>query len=563
MLPRIDVTALNLIKPEVDVSLVQIEGALSTFVEDNANNTPLAESVEQMEQVYGALRLVDIPGAAELAEVLFALLRQVNELQEKTPDIYYSALGSGMMVLGRYLEYVQIKAVNLPQLLIPSINEARAALGVAPLGEGYFLDVPYLPDNNIVEPLAIDHAQAIVLAKRIRLMYQIGTINLLKDQAQPVHFRLMRRALERATQLCTGKPLALLWWVGEAALEAFSQGVELNPARKQLLAQLEQQLKLLVLPQGVSQPVEMTVLANSLAVVGLGETGAKVEEVQRAFDLTSSCISQTQLKIQSNTMFGPGGSVIKTVATVLKDEITNIKEILDVIARGSRNNDDNDEENSYESVAASILKASQTLIMLSLNDVATAMRQQSIIVSKWTEIPSENALNTLFDVLLQADNSVATLDREMTPGAQTVINNTRISLHQLDEARSFLVQETRNGLSLIKRSVLSYIESNGEDPMHLSNIPTTLQSSSGGLEFLGVPRGAVILRTTVAFVEAWVANKKMPNMTIIENFADVIACVDYFLESLEVNKPISENVFDIAEDALAELGYPVPKQQAA
>jgi chemosensory pili system protein ChpA (sensor histidine kinase/response regulator) len=222
-----------------------------------------------------------------------------------------------------------------------------------------------------------------------------------------------------------------------------------------------------------------------------------------------------------------------------------------------------DEENSYESVAASILKASQTLIMLSLNDVANAMRQQSIVVSKWTEIPSENALNTLFDVLLQADNSVATLDREMTPGAQTVINNTRISLHQLDEARSFLVQETRNGLSLIKRSVLSYIESNGEDPMHLSNIPTTLQSSSGGLEFLGVPRGAVILRTTVAFVEAWVANKKMPNMTIIENFADVIACVDYFLESLEVNKPISENVFDIAEDALAELGYPVPKQQAA
>jgi hypothetical protein len=219
----------------------------------------------------------------------------------------------------------------------------------------------------------------------------------------------------------------------------------------------------------------MTVLANSLAVVGLGETGSKVQEVQHAFDLTSSCISQTQLKIQSNTMFGPGGSVIKTVATVLKEEITHIKEILDVIARGSRNNDDSDEENSYESVAASILKASQTLIMLSLNDVANAMRQQSIVVSKWTEIPSENALNTLFDVLLQADNSVATLDREMTPGAQTVINNTRISLHQLDEARSFLVQETRNGLSLIKRSVLSYIESNGEDPMHLSNIPTTLQ----------------------------------------------------------------------------------------
>ena len=297
MLPKIDVSALNLIKPEIDVSLTQIEGALSTFVEDNSNNGPLAECVEAMEQVYGALRLIDIPGASELAEVLFALLRQVNDFQEKTPDAYYSALGNGMMVLARYLEYVQIKAINLPQLLIPSINEARQVLSLPTLGEGYFLDVPYLPDPNIGEPLAIDHAQAVVLAKRIRLMYQIGTIGLLRDEAQPVHFRLMRRALERATQLC-GKPLALLWWVGEAALEAFSQGVSLNPARKHLLAQIEQQLKLLVLPQGINQPIEMTVLANCLAVVGLGESGAKVLEVQKAFDLSSSCISQTQLQIQ-------------------------------------------------------------------------------------------------------------------------------------------------------------------------------------------------------------------------------------------------------------------------
>ncbi|HNA20985.1 MAG TPA: hypothetical protein PLN40_06175 [Agitococcus sp.] len=558
MLPRIDVTALNLIKTEVDASLTQIEGALSTFVEDNANNGPLAESVEQMEQVYGALRLIDIHGAAELAEVLFALLRQVNDLQEKTPDIYYSALGSGMMVLGRYLEYVQIKAVNLPQLLISSINECRYALGLPPLGEGYFLDVPFLPDSNIVEPLAIDNSQAVALAKRIRLMYQIGTINLLKDEAQPVHFRLMRRALERATQLCTGKPLALLWWVGEAALEAFSQGVELNPARKRLLAQLEQQLKLLVLPQGLNQPVDMAVLANSLAVVGLGETGAKVQEVQRAFDLSSSCISQSQLKAQQEAMYGPGGSVIKTVATVLKEDIARIKEVLDVIARGSQQ-----EEESYQTVSDAILKSSQTLIMLGLNDAANSLRAQANIVAQWTDTPTEAALNLLFDVLLQADNAVATLDKEMSPGAQTIVNNTRISLHQLDEARGMLVQESRSGIELVKRSVLSYLEGNGEDPMHLSNIPTTLQSVSGGLEFLLIPRGAAILRAAANFVDAWALSKKMPAMSIIENFADVIACVDYYLESLQENKPVSEEVFTIGEDAMAELGYPIAKRKAA
>jgi len=558
MLPKIDVTALNLIKSEIDVSLMQIEGALSTFVEDNSNNGPLAECVVAMEQVYGALRLIDIHGASELAEVMFALVRQVNDLQEKTPDAYFSALGNGMMVLARYLEYVQIKAVNLPQLLIPTINEARQVLSLPILGEGYFLDVPFLPDANITTPLAIDHAQAIALAKRIRLMYQIGTIGLLRDQAQPVHLRLMRRALERATQLCTGKPLALLWWVGEAALEAFSQGVNVNPARKRLLAQLEQQLKLLVLPQGINQPIDMGVLANCLAVVGLAETGAKVQEVQKVFELSSSCISQTQLHIQHDSMFGPGGSVIKTVAAVLKDEIAHIKDVLDVVARGSQQ-----EEESYQTVADDIRKSSQTLVMLGLNDVASTMRRQADSVKLWTDIPSEKELNILVDVLLQADNAVATLDKEMTPGAQTVVNNNRISLHQLDEARTMLVAESRAGLSLVKRAVLSYLETNGEDPMHLSNIPATLQSTSGGLEFLLIPRGAQILRSAAGFMEAWSLSKKMPSMSVIETFADAIASVDYFLESLEVNKPVNENVFDIGEDSVAELGYPVVNRQAA
>ena len=426
------------------------------------------------------------------------------------------------------------------------------------LGEGYFLDVPCLPDVNIGHTLSIDHAHAVVLAKRIRLMYQIGTIGLLRDQAQPVHFRLMRRALERATQLCTGKPLALLWWVGEAALEAFSQGVSLNPARKLLLAQLEQQLKLLVLPQGIHQPIEMTVLANCLAVVGLGETGSKVQEVQRAFDLASSCISQTQLQIQHDSMFGPGGSVIKTVAAVLKDEIAHIKDVLDVVARGSQQ-----EEESYQTVAEDIKKSSQTLTMLGLNDVSQAMRRQADIVVNWTELPSEQALNVLVDILLQADNAVATLDKEMTPGAQTVINNNRISLHQLDEARAMLVAESRAGLSLVKRAVLSYLDTKGEDPMHLTNIPATLQSTSGGLEFLLIPRGAQILRSAASFMDAWSISKKMPAMNVVETFADAIACVDYFLESLEINKPVGDNVFDIGEDSVAELGYPVNNRRAA
>jgi hypothetical protein len=557
MLPKIDVSALNLIKSEIDVSLTQIEGALSAFVEDNSNNGSLGECVEAMEQVWGALRLINVHGASELSELMFALLRQISELQENTPERYFSALGNGMMVMNRYLEYVQIKAVSLPQLLLPSINECRKALGLPELGEGFYLDVPYLPAPPALLPLDLDTAREQQLAHRVRHMYQIGLVNLLRDQAEPVHYHLMSRALERAAQLCAGNAQSLLWWVGQAVMEALSGGVELTGGRKRLLAQLEQQLRLLSLPGGSAQPVDTTVLANALAIVGLGESGAHVTEVQAAFELSASCISQSQLQSQHDSMFGPGGSVIKTVATVLKDEIAHIKDVLDIIARGSQQ-----EEESYETVADEITKASQTLIMLSLNDVAGAMRRQADVVRHWSDVPKESELNVLVDILLQADNAVAALDKEMTPGSQTVVNNARISIHQLDEARAMLVAESRAGMSLVKRAILSYIESQG-DTLHLANVPATLQSTSGGLSFLMAERGAGILRSCAAFVDRLVNTKQMAPMSVIETFADAIACVDYYLESLEVNKPVSDNVFDIGEDSVAELGFPVLNRQAA
>jgi len=557
MLPKIDVSALNLIKSEIDVSLAQIEGALSAFVEDNSNNGPLAECAESMEQVWGALRLIHLSGASELAELLVALLRQVSDLQENTPERYFAALGNGMMVLDRYLEYVQIKAVSLPQLLLPAINECRRALSVADLGEGFFLDVPFLPQPPVLTPLNLEPAREAALAHRVRHMFQIGLLNLLRDQAAPLHYHLMSRAMQRGAQLCEGRAQSLMWWVGEAVLEALSGGVELTDGRKRLLSQLEQQLRLLTLPGGTSQPVDMNVLANALAIVGLGESGAKVAEVQSAFELSSSCISQSQLQLQHNSMFGPGGSVIKTVAAVLKDEIAHIKDVLDIIARGAQQ-----EEESYQTVAEEITKSSQTLIMLSLNDVAAAMRRQADIVRGWHEFPGETELNALVDVLLQADNSVAALDKEMTPGSQTVVNNARISIHQLDEARSMLVAESRAGMSLVKRAILSYIESQG-DGLHLANVPATLQSTSGGLSFLMAERGAGVLRSCAAFIDRLVNAKAMPPMSVIETFADAIACVDYFLEGLEVNKPVSDNVFDIGEESVAELGFPVLNRQAA
>ncbi|MCC6200562.1 MAG: hypothetical protein IT466_07310, partial [Moraxellaceae bacterium] len=75
---------------------------------------------------------------------------------------------------------------------------------------------------------------------------------------------------------------------------------------------------------------------------------------------------------------------------------------------------------------------------------------------------------------------------------------------------------------------------------------------------------AAVLRSTARYIDArMIGAETQPSMTDLETLADAISSVDYFLESLESNKPIGEFILEIAEESMAELGFPVANVQAA
>ena len=44
---------------------------------------------------------------------------------------------------------------------------------------------------------------------------------------------------------------------------------------------------------------------------------------------------------------------------------------------------------------------------------------------------------------------------------------------------------------------------------------------------------------------------------LMETLADALTSIDYYLESMEENKPIGDGVLDVAEESVHELGYPI------
>lgn len=552
-----NLASLNLVKAEVDATLTQVEAQVGSYVEERENIALLGACVEGMDQVLGALRLIELPGAVELATAMSQLMRQVQANGPEASDENFAALGQGIMVLGRYLEYVQIRQGGWPQLLLPAINQVRSALGQAPLPEGHFLQLKQLPSPPAISQLDVTPAQLNALVRRLRLMYQTGLISVLRDQADVPHFRMMSRACERAQQVCGQRPLALQWWVAAAMLDALQHGVVVSNARKALLGQLDRQLKALIQNDGNAKP-DLRLLSDSLYIVGLADSGERVDAVRQAFAMEEKSLTQSQLTAEYELMCGPGGSVIKTVADVLKDELAQVKDTLDIMSRGAKN-----DVESYQAMADGLNRTAQTLVMLGLLDSSQTIRTQAEEVRKWTGEPDQADLHALVDGLMDVENAVAGLVKRVTPGADTQINNSRVSIHQLDEARALLVAESRSGLSLAKRAVSSYLESN-RDLMHLTNVPSTLQSVAGGLSFLNIERGAAVLRACTRYIEARMLNsEQQPNMADMETLADAVSSVDYFLESLEANKPIGDSILEIAEDSMAELGFPVEAAQAA
>ena len=51
-----------------------------------------------------------------------------------------------------------------------------------------------------------------------------------------------------------------------------------------------------------------------------------------------------------------------------------------------------------------------------------------------------------------------------------------------------------------------------------------------------------------------------PGQPAMETLADALTGVDYYLESMEEQKPIGEGVLDVSEQAMAELGYALAEQ---
>ncbi|MGJ3257158.1 MAG: hypothetical protein ACFE0K_12650 [Alcanivorax sp.] len=550
-------TSLTFLKEAIDATLTEAENSLEAFSDDPSRQEELARCAEDFQQLRGICQVVELPAAALMSEEMSLAAR---ELREKQSDARVQALSNAIVLLTRYFDYVQLKNRTLPALLIGGINELRRAGGKALIQESHFFSAELSRPRNPPAPDSdLPRAELPALARRLRHMYQTGLLGVLRDLNPSVNLRLMGRALVRLDRAAGDCGLSRFLWIGQAVITAMvADDMAITPARKALLSQYDRQLKKLVYggDQALGEEAPLLMIKESLYLVSLSslDTGV-VAEVKQAFTLNND-VSDAILQRELALMTGASGSVIRSVASAMRDEISELKESLDMASQGVA-------DTNYQSVAASLNRLGSTLAMIGKDDEAGVIKQRAAQVNEWRadqNVESE-AFHALVDDLLMVENVAANLERSIAPedDIHRGSNNSGISLYQLDDARMTVVGECRAGLALAKRSISSFMDNNW-DAMHLSNLPGTFASIAGGLMFLELQRARGVTESCHKYiVHQLIEAPTTPTKENMETLADALTGVDYYLESMEEQKPIGDGVLEVAEESMKALGYPVTK----
>ncbi len=557
----VNLTSLNIVKAEFLAAIQLATNQLEQYISARERQDLVAAALESFQQIDGVFRIVQLQGADLLTAEIIDVLKTLPPDADASYDSVLSAVSTAAFVATRYFEYVQQFERSMPVLLLPFINEIRAARKLPALPDSHFLIMNAQGgEHTVSSPVAYTQDAA----RRFRHMYQVGLLGVLQGQNADYSLGLMQRALERTDAISDGKPFSkILWAAGVALSTVREKHLALPNSRKMLLSALDRQLKKLV-QQGevfLDEAIDEQLLRGFVYVVATSASeSSSAKAVRSAFAVNPLGYSEAEVEEELNNLRGPGLSTVQSVAQVIQEEIRSSKNALEMAAQGG-----GDIVTTYPDMIASLTRVADTLSVVGLVSPGQVLREQVAKINEWEQqqhAADHSQLVEVADTLLYIESTVSALQNINLSQAKLAETNalskdTIIAQSQLAEAEKVVLDEAQSGLALIKRAMASYAES-GYDSAHIANLGKSLNSVRGALILLNMSRAAKVTESCMQFVETKLMRTDASGaiQQLMETFADAVMSIEYFLEAYIAVHKQDNSILEIAEESVNALGFP-------
>ena len=563
----IDFTTLTWVKAELDETLKQARHALEAFVEDPTDASQMRFCATYLHQVQGTLRMVELYGAAMVTEEMEHLATALLNDQVKERDEAYTVLMRGIVQLPDYLERLQTGYKDIPIVLLPLLNELRAARGEKGLSEAVLFTPDLgrsLPKSAAGPAQPVAEAELRRQAEQLRMQFQLSLLKWFRNEDPATHVTRLAQVCDRLVAAVSQEDARRLFWVAAGLLTALRENAFApSPQLKQAIGKIEREIKRLAdLGESVFRlepPRELT--RNLLYFAAHAPTQhGRIGELRQVFELERLLPTEEELRHAQGSISGHNRALLDTVSAAIKEDLLRVKDALDLFMRTQST-----DVGSLAQQAEVLDRVADTLGMLGLGvprGVVLEQRQAVQQVADRTRPADEATLLDIAGALLYVESSLD--DQVQHLGAAAPGKGRDLPQAEARKVLDALIKEAQSNFAQAKQCFVAFVESNW-DHHQLEDVPRLLEEVSGALRILELDEPPRYLMAVRRFTEAELLGRhRVPNGQQLDTLADALASLEYYLEALREHRAGREKILEVARQRLEALGYwPIPEAGAA
>ena len=534
-----DPTALLIIKNEIDNSIKLVETAVNTLAEEQALPFGIDDALNQFEQCTQVLALIDMPHLSQITQYSAELMRKImaQPQQIKTSDVV--ALSEGTTMLKRYIEFICLREVKVPQFLLDTLNRLEKTLGKPITKEGQTIQ-PLLecitPNFNLPQAPSLEKSQY------IHQLYKLCLNKLIKQTETPLDLQGIKLVGVYLAGMASNLPSQQYWQLVNVGLSHIEE-LLITEARLRTLSQVETNIGKFLAQQSAYQS-NLSDLADILSIC-ISQEDDVSQHIREQLNIGDELLSDTQLQVLSRHLYGPDYETIHTISQLMTNEMAQIRNEIEY-------NHQNMSTEKTQELQLKLNQLANVFKVLNLNEAAKELIQQAEKLSQSNTLTDVASVQQLMNSILASMNSIGILERNYTSSRlQLRVNNMHISLDRLDEAHKALLTETKTLIETLTQTLSLYVQ----DPAShsLQALPEYLKELSGAALFLGSSAQQTALLTAANFAQ----NRLNQNLALdaeqVNCILNVVAGLDLLVDNLKNKQPVLQSMFDVALSSSQQL----------
>jgi chemosensory pili system protein ChpA (sensor histidine kinase/response regulator) len=558
-MPEVASQTLDLVGRELNGTLGEARTALETYVEQPDNVSLLERCKQELHQVHGVLRVLEIYGAALLAEemehVAGYLLATVTERKGQAESL--DALLRAMVQLPGYLERVLAGGRDLALVLLPLLNDLRAVRGSALLSEGTLLVLNLKSDKQAQPAPASADEPALNIeqwSRRLRARFQMGLIGWIRGERIEQNLETLSTVSQKLEQTATRQPVFQLWWVVGAVIEALREnGLEGGVSVKRLLGLADREIRRLYdLGEArycQSPPVEL--LNNLLYYVGRAESsGVRVSAVRSSFRLAELLPVDESIEQERESLSAPSVKLMQTVAAAIREDLSKVKDVLDIFVRRGAG-----QPQELASQVELLRKIGDTLGVLGLGEHRATVQAQTEKLQKIVAGSLKADEGTLVEIAAALIGVEDRLDDGLVGMIlpKTAAAPAQGEDHDFQQVQSAVLRECILNLARIKEAVTQSVGGT-LDAAGLDSWQDLIRGLKAALLILGKTRAVEVIEAITTQLKR-VMRPGAPALPagFLDRLADAIVSVEYYMETLQSGRSDPWYMLDNAQTCVQAL----------